>query len=41
MVFTNPITTIHVNRTTDRPLMNSMVAGGYKNAYATNPRGGY
>jgi len=41
MVFTNLIMTIHVNRTTNRPLMTSMVVGGYKNVDATNPRGGY
>ncbi len=41
MVFTNPITTIHVNRTTNQPLMNSMAVGGYKNVDATNLRGGY
>jgi len=27
MVFTHPIMTTHVNRTIDRPLMNSMVVG--------------
>jgi hypothetical protein len=31
MVFTNPIMIIHVNKTTDRPLMSSMVAGRYIN----------
>jgi hypothetical protein len=41
MVFTNPITTIHVNRTTNQPLMNSMVVRGYKSVDATNLRGGY
>ncbi len=41
MVFTNPIMTTHVNRIIDRPLMNSMVIGKYKNANATNPRNGY
>jgi hypothetical protein len=41
MVFTNPITTIHVNRTIDRPLMSSMVIGGYINADAMYPIGGY
>jgi hypothetical protein len=29
MVFTNPITTIHVNKTANRPLMNSMDARRY------------
>jgi hypothetical protein len=41
MVFTNLITTIHVNKTINQPLMNLMVVGGYKNANATNPKGGY
>jgi hypothetical protein len=41
MVFTNPITTTHVNMITDRPLMNSMHARGYKSTYAMHPRGGY
>jgi hypothetical protein len=30
MVFTNPILIIHVNKTTNRPLMNLIVVGGYK-----------
>jgi hypothetical protein len=41
MVFTNLITTIHVNRTIDQPLMNSMAARGYKNANPMNLKGGY
>jgi len=41
MVFINLITITHVNRTTNRPLMNSMVVGGYKSADAINPRRGY
>ncbi len=41
MVFTNPIMTIHVNRTTNQPLMNSMVVGGYINTNVTNLRGAY
>jgi hypothetical protein len=41
MVFTNPITTIHVNRTTYRPLMSSMIVGRYKNVDAMHLRGGY
>jgi hypothetical protein len=41
MVFTNPLMTIHVIRTINRPSMSSMVVGGYKNVDATNPRGGY
>jgi len=41
MVFTNSITTTHVNKAANRPPMNSMVARGYKSADVTNPRGGY
>ncbi len=41
MVFFNPITTTHMNRTTDRPLMNSMPAGGYKSVDVMHPRKGY
>jgi len=41
MVFTNLIMTIHVNKTTDRPLMSSMAIGRYKSANVTNQRGGY
>ncbi len=41
MVFTNSIMTTHMNMTTDRPSMNSMVVGGYKSANAMNPRRGY
>jgi len=41
MVFTNPIMTIHVNTTTNGPLMNSMATRGYKNANVANLRGGY
>ncbi len=41
MVFTNPIMTTHVNRATNQPPMNSMVAGGYKSADVVNPKGGY
>jgi hypothetical protein len=40
MVFTNLIMT-NVNRTIDWPLMNSMVARGYKSEDVVNPRGGY
>jgi hypothetical protein len=36
MVFTNPIMIIHVDRNLSRPLMSSMVLGGYKNVNATN-----
>jgi hypothetical protein len=41
MVFTNPIMTIYVNRTTYQPPMNSMVVGRYKSEDVANPRGGY
>jgi hypothetical protein len=41
MLFTNLIMTIHVNKTIDQPLMNSMVVGGYKSANVVNIRGGY
>jgi hypothetical protein len=39
MVFTNLIMTTHVNKTTDRPPMNSMVIRKYKSTNAKNPRG--
>ncbi len=41
MVFTNLIMIIHVNKTTDRPLMSSMAIGRYKSANVANQRGGY
>ncbi len=41
MVFTNLIMTTHVNKTTYRPLMNSMAVGRYKNVDVANLRGGY
>jgi hypothetical protein len=41
LVFTNPIMIIRVNRIIDQPLMSSMVARGYRNEDATNPRRGY
>jgi hypothetical protein len=41
MVFINLINTTHVNMTIDWPPMNSMAAGGYRSANATNLRGGY
>jgi hypothetical protein len=41
MVFTNSIMTTHMNMIIDRPSVNSMVVGGYKNLNAMNPRGGY
>ncbi len=40
MVITNPILTIHVNRTTDQPPINSIVVGRYKSTYVENPKGG-
>jgi hypothetical protein len=36
MVFTSPIMIIHVNKTTYRPLMSSMIVGGYKSTYVEN-----
>jgi hypothetical protein len=41
MVFTDPIMTTHVNMTTYRPLMSSIVVGGYICTYAGNLGGGY
>jgi hypothetical protein len=41
MLFTNPITTTHVNKTIDQPLMNSMVVGGYISANVMNSKGGH
>jgi len=41
MVFTNSITTIHVNKTVNQPLMSSMVARGCKSANAMHSKGGY
>lgn len=41
MVFTNHIMTIHVNTTTNWPLMSSIIAEGYKNTNVENPKGGY
>jgi hypothetical protein len=41
MVFTNSIMTIHVNRTVDRPSMNSMVAGRCKSVNVVHSRGRY
>jgi hypothetical protein len=41
MVFTNLIMTTHVNRIADRPLMSSMVVGGYRSANVVHPRRGY
>jgi hypothetical protein len=39
MVFTNPIMTIHVHKTTSRPSMNSIATKGYKSMDAENPKG--
>jgi len=41
MVVTNPITTTHVNRIANQPLMNSMAFEGYRSADVVHPRGGY
>jgi hypothetical protein len=41
MVFTIPTMIIHVNRTANQPLMNSMDVGKYRNVNAMNPRRGY
>ncbi len=41
IIFTNLISTTHVNKITDRPLVSSMVIGGYKNANIVNLRRGY
>jgi hypothetical protein len=41
MLFTNSITTTHVNKITDWPLTNSMLAKRYKSANVVNPKGGY
>ncbi len=41
MVFTNPIMTTHVNRIKNRPPMNSMATGRYRNVNVVNPKGGY
>ncbi len=41
MVLTDSITTTHVNRTIDRPLMSSMDVGRYKSVDVVHPRGGY
>jgi hypothetical protein len=38
MVFTNPIMTIHVNKTIEQPPMNSIVARGYKSIDVENPK---
>jgi len=40
MVFTNLITTTHVNMTTNRPLMSSMATGGCKSANIMHSRRG-
>ncbi len=41
MVFINPIMTIHVNRTIDRLLVNSMDVGRYKSINVVHPRRRY
>jgi hypothetical protein len=41
MVFTNPIMTIHVNKTVDQLLMSSIAIGRYRSTDAKNLRGGY
>jgi hypothetical protein len=41
MVFINPIMTINVHKTIDRPLMNSKAARRYINTDAKNPKKGY
>jgi len=41
MMFTNSIIIIHVNRTTDRPLMSLMAIGRYKNVNVKHPKRGY
>jgi len=40
MVFINLILTTHVNRIANRPLMNSMVAGGYRSENVRHLKGG-
>jgi hypothetical protein len=40
MVFTNSIMAIHVNNTTNRPLMSLMVVRGYKSVDVVHPKGG-
>jgi hypothetical protein len=41
MVFANPIMTTHVHKTTNKPPMNSIDVGGYKNTNADNSKGGH
>jgi hypothetical protein len=41
MVFTNPIMTIHVHKTTNRPHMSSIVVGGYKSIDVEDSKGGH
>jgi hypothetical protein len=41
MMFTNPITTIHVNRTANRPPMSSMAIGGCKSVDVVHLKGGH
>jgi hypothetical protein len=41
MVSINPIMTIHVHKTTNKPLMSSIITKWYKNTNVENPKGGY
>jgi hypothetical protein len=41
MVFTNPISTTHVNMIINWPLMSSMAARGCRSADVVNPKRGY
>jgi hypothetical protein len=40
MVFTNPIMTTHVHKTTNRPHMSSIVVGGYRSTNIEDSKGG-
>jgi len=41
MVFINPIMTTHENKTTNQPIMNSIIVGRYKSIEVENLGGGY
>ncbi len=41
MVLINPIMTTRVHKTTNQPLMNSIIARRYKSINVKNPKGGY
>jgi hypothetical protein len=41
MVFTNPIMTTHVHKTTYWPLISSIIAGRYKSTDVEDPKGGH